>query len=222
MALNRIELLTLLAMLRLGDKAYGVTIYEEIQRIAGTDVSMAGVYSAVDRLERRGLVRPWRSEPRPERGGRARRHYDLTDAGRELVRQAAGGVVPPEPFQGGDRRREVFGESARLHEPDVVEPLAVAVSNRSQGFAKEPAGHRGPDLELDLRRELGERREDRRRPSGVSEAVRRDEGDQPAHRASLRSRLSEPILHDRSASLDESDREFAFRRPGMRRRSRWI
>ena len=38
MALNRIELLTLLAMLRLGDKAYGVTIYEEIQRIAGADV----------------------------------------------------------------------------------------------------------------------------------------------------------------------------------------
>jgi DNA-binding PadR family transcriptional regulator len=87
MALNRIELLTLLAILRLGEKAYGVTIYEDIQRIAGSDVSMAGVYSAVDRLERRGLVRPWRSEPRPERGGRARRHYDLTAAGRERVRQ---------------------------------------------------------------------------------------------------------------------------------------
>ena len=56
MALNRIELLTLLAILRLGEKAYGVTIYDEIQRIAGSDVSMAGVYSAVDRLERRGLV----------------------------------------------------------------------------------------------------------------------------------------------------------------------
>ena len=87
MALNRIELLTLLAILRLGEKAYGVTIYEEIQRIAGSDVSMAGVYSAIDRLERRGLVRAWRSEPRPERGGRARRHYDLTSPGRDLVKQ---------------------------------------------------------------------------------------------------------------------------------------
>jgi PadR family transcriptional regulator len=87
MALNRIELLTLLAILRLGEKAYGVTIYEEIQRIAGSDVSMAGVYSALDRLERRGLVRAWRSEPLPERGGRARRHYDMTAAGRDLVRR---------------------------------------------------------------------------------------------------------------------------------------
>ena len=86
MALNRIELLTLLAILRLGEKAYGVTIYEEIQRVAGSDVSIAGVYSAIDRLERRGLVRAWRSEPRPERGGRARRHYDVTAAGRDLVR----------------------------------------------------------------------------------------------------------------------------------------
>ena len=87
MALNRIELLTLLAILRLGEKAYGVTIYEEIQRVAGSDVSVAGVYSAIDRLERRGLVRAWRSEPRPERGGRARRHYGLTAAGRDLVKQ---------------------------------------------------------------------------------------------------------------------------------------
>lgn len=86
MALNRIELLTLLAVLRLGDKAYGVTIFEEIQRVAGSDVSIAGVYSAIDRLERRGLVRAWRSEPRPERGGRARRHYDVTATGRDLVR----------------------------------------------------------------------------------------------------------------------------------------
>jgi DNA-binding PadR family transcriptional regulator len=87
MALNRIELLTLLAVLRLGEKAYGVTIFEEIQRVAGPDVSIAGVYSAIDRLERRGLVRAWRSGPRPERGGRARRHYDVTATGRDLVRQ---------------------------------------------------------------------------------------------------------------------------------------
>ena len=87
MALNRIELLTALAILRLGANAYGVTIYEEILRVAGDDVSIAGVYSAIDRLERRGLVRAWRSEPRPERGGRARRHYDLTASGRDLVRR---------------------------------------------------------------------------------------------------------------------------------------
>jgi DNA-binding PadR family transcriptional regulator len=81
--------LTLLAIVRLGEKAYGVTIYDEIQRVAGSDVSMAGVYSAIDRLERRGFVRAWRSEPRPERGGRARRHYAVTASGRDLLRHDA-------------------------------------------------------------------------------------------------------------------------------------
>jgi DNA-binding PadR family transcriptional regulator len=87
MPLNRVELLALIAILRLGDEAYGVTIHDEIARSAGRSVSMAGVYSALDRLERQGLVRPWQSEPRAERGGRARRHYNLTAAGREHVRR---------------------------------------------------------------------------------------------------------------------------------------
>jgi DNA-binding PadR family transcriptional regulator len=81
------ELLSLVAVLRLRDEAYGVTIHEEIERAAGRAVSMAGVYAALDRLERRGLVRVWHSEPRPERGGRARRHYHLSPAGRQIIRR---------------------------------------------------------------------------------------------------------------------------------------
>jgi PadR family transcriptional regulator PadR len=86
-ALNHIELLALIAMIRLGDQAYGVTIHEEIERAAGRGVSVAGVYSALDRLEQRGFARVWHSEPRAERGGRARRHYGLTAAGRETVKR---------------------------------------------------------------------------------------------------------------------------------------
>lgn len=85
--LNQVELLALVSVLRLGDDAYGVTIHEEIERAAGRPVSMAGVYSALDRLDRRGLVRVWQSDPLPERGGRARRHYLLSPAGRQLVRR---------------------------------------------------------------------------------------------------------------------------------------
>ena len=85
--LNQMELLSLVAMLRLGEHAYGVTIHEEIERSVGRSVSMAGVYSALDRLEHRGLARIWHSEPRAERGGRSRRHYELTAAGREMVRR---------------------------------------------------------------------------------------------------------------------------------------
>lgn len=86
MPLKQIELFTLVAVLRLGDQAYGVSIHEETERVAGRGVSLAGVYSALDRLERQGLTRSWMSEPRAAQGGRARRHYELTAPGRELVR----------------------------------------------------------------------------------------------------------------------------------------
>jgi len=87
MPLNDLELLTLIAILRLGEGAYGVTIHEQIERTAGRSLSMAGVYNALDRLERQGLARAWHSEPRAERGGRARRLYALTAAGRERVKR---------------------------------------------------------------------------------------------------------------------------------------
>ena len=86
MAVKQIELFTLVAVLRLGEHAYGISIHEETERVAGRGVSLAGVYSALDRLERQGLTRSWMSEPRASQGGRARRHYELTAAGRELVR----------------------------------------------------------------------------------------------------------------------------------------
>lgn len=86
-ALNQTELLTLVSIARLGDTAYGVTIRQEIQDCTTRTVSLAAVYAALDRLEHQGLARPSLSEPRPERGGRARRYYALTAAGRSLVRR---------------------------------------------------------------------------------------------------------------------------------------
>ena len=87
MLVNHVEVLTLVAIARLGDGAYGVTIREDIGECAGRDVSMAAVYAALERLEHHGLVKTWMSEPRPERGGRARRHYHLTPAGRATLRR---------------------------------------------------------------------------------------------------------------------------------------
>ena len=84
--LHRLDVLALLALERLGDDAYGVTVSEDIASILGRDVSMAAVYAALDRLERRGLVRGSLSDPRPERGGRARRYFAPTRAGREALR----------------------------------------------------------------------------------------------------------------------------------------
>ena len=84
--LSRLELLALVALARLGDDGYGVTVQQEIATVTGREVSMAAIYAALDRLERGGLVRPWQSEPRPERGGRARRHFALTAAARAALR----------------------------------------------------------------------------------------------------------------------------------------
>ena len=80
-ALNDLEQFVLLALLRLGDDAYGVPIRAEIEERAGRAVSMAAVYAALDRMERAGLIAADLSEPLPERGGRARKHFRLTDAG---------------------------------------------------------------------------------------------------------------------------------------------
>jgi len=84
---HQVEPLALVAIARLQDDAYGVTIHEEIERVTGKPVSMAGVYSALDRLERQGLVDARYSAPQAERGGRARRLYALTGQGRAAVRR---------------------------------------------------------------------------------------------------------------------------------------
>jgi DNA-binding PadR family transcriptional regulator len=86
MALTSVETLILAALSNLGDDAYGVSVHDAIEQMAARPFSIAGVYSALDRMERAGLVRTFLSAPRAERGGRARRHYALTAAGR---RQAA-------------------------------------------------------------------------------------------------------------------------------------
>lgn len=85
---NETEQLVLLALVRLGEDAYGVPIRTEIEGRAGRAISLAAVYAALDRLEVRGHVRSWLSEPLAERGGRARKHFEITPAGARAVRDA--------------------------------------------------------------------------------------------------------------------------------------
>ena len=81
-----VELLTLLAVARIGDGAYGVVILDEIRTSSGREVSVAAVYAALERLDRHGLIRVSLSDPVPERGGRAKREYRLTPVGRTRLR----------------------------------------------------------------------------------------------------------------------------------------
>lgn len=87
-ALNDLEQLVLLALLRLGEEAYGVPIRAEIEGRAGRAVSMAAVYAALDRMRKNGLIESQMSEPLPERGGRARKFFRLTPAGAAALEEA--------------------------------------------------------------------------------------------------------------------------------------
>jgi DNA-binding PadR family transcriptional regulator len=62
-----------------------VSVHQEVCACAARQISVPAVYAALARLEQKGLICCWLSEPRPERGGRARRHYGLTAEGRRTV-----------------------------------------------------------------------------------------------------------------------------------------
>jgi len=78
----------LLALLRLREHAYGVTIAQELEEQTGREVVVASVYAALERLQERGLVTSSVGESTPERGGRAKRYFRITAAGIEEVRDA--------------------------------------------------------------------------------------------------------------------------------------
>ena len=87
MALGEFELLVLLAVLRLRDRAYGVPILEDIRDRTRRDVSRGSVYVTLDRLVRKGHLKSFLAEATPERGGRPKRYYELTPAGAAALRQ---------------------------------------------------------------------------------------------------------------------------------------
>ena len=86
--LGEFELLVLLAVLRLGDEAYAVAIVDEIGERTGRQVRRAAVYTALQRLETKGLVSTWLGDARAERGGKARRNVRVEAAGVVAIREA--------------------------------------------------------------------------------------------------------------------------------------
>ena len=86
--LGGFELLVLLALIRLGDEAYGVPISEAIEDSSGKEVAMGSVYITLERLEQKGLVSSRLGEPTAERGGRAKTYFHITAKGLREVRQA--------------------------------------------------------------------------------------------------------------------------------------
>ncbi len=84
--LGSFEHLVLLAVARLGQDGYGVTIRHEIERRTGRAVAAGAVYVTLDRLEEKGYVASWEGEATARRGGRAKRHFRLRPAGARALR----------------------------------------------------------------------------------------------------------------------------------------
>jgi PadR family transcriptional regulator PadR len=84
--LGELEQVLLYAVMRLGDAADGGAIREVIQERTGRVLSPGAIYTALDRLERRGFVRSQLGDPTPQRGGKRRRRYRLRPAGAAALR----------------------------------------------------------------------------------------------------------------------------------------
>ena len=89
-SLGQFEQVVLTAILALGENAYGVTIHAKVEELSRPrKVARGAVYATLDRMEDKGLIASWLSDPTPERGGRSRRHYRLEKSGEKALREAA-------------------------------------------------------------------------------------------------------------------------------------
>ena len=85
--------MVMLAIIRLGNDAYGVSISNEIEETTGSTVLLGSVYDALTRLQEKGLISSALGEATPERGGRAKRHYRETSKGLRIVRDTQQSLV---------------------------------------------------------------------------------------------------------------------------------
>src|SRR5215831_3208021 len=89
-SLGQFEQLVLTAILALREDAYGVTIHAKVEELARPKpVALGAIYVTLDRLEDKGMVASWLSDPSPERGGRARRCYRMEALGERALQESA-------------------------------------------------------------------------------------------------------------------------------------
>lgn len=86
--LGEFEELVLLSVRQLGEEAHGSAVQEVLAERAGREVTLGAIYAALDRAQRKGLADSWLGEPTAVRGGRAKRHYAVTDEGIEALEES--------------------------------------------------------------------------------------------------------------------------------------
>jgi DNA-binding PadR family transcriptional regulator len=87
-SVGELELVVLFVVLRLDEEAYGAAVRRDVEKRTGRDYSVGAIYASLRRLEDKGLVRSFESDPLPVRGGRSRRYFQPTTAGRAAIRKA--------------------------------------------------------------------------------------------------------------------------------------
>jgi DNA-binding PadR family transcriptional regulator len=88
-SIGNFEQIVLASILQCGDDAYGVTIHRAAENLSGSrSIALGAVYATLDRLEDKGLISSWLSDPTPERGGRSKRHYKLENSGERSLRDS--------------------------------------------------------------------------------------------------------------------------------------
>jgi PadR family transcriptional regulator len=87
-SLGQFEQTVVSAVLRCGHNAYGVSIHEAVEALSGRSVALGAVYATLGRLQDKGLISSWMSDSKPERGGRAKRHYKLEQGGERALRDS--------------------------------------------------------------------------------------------------------------------------------------
>src|SRR3989454_9237025 len=83
--LGEFEYLLITAAAGLGDNAYGAAIREEIEATTGRKCSFGALYTTIDRLETKGLLKTWMGDATPQRGGRAKRMVRVTSKGAQAA-----------------------------------------------------------------------------------------------------------------------------------------
>ena len=92
-SIGQLELAALLAVAHLDKEAYGLAVRRELAARIGRDYSVGAVYTTLQRLEDKGLLKSRTGDPLPIRGGRSRRHFVLTGAGTRALREAQRNAV---------------------------------------------------------------------------------------------------------------------------------
>ncbi|MBK7649834.1 MAG: PadR family transcriptional regulator [Flammeovirgaceae bacterium] len=86
--LGEFEELALLTIATLGDDAYGVSIQQDIETRCNRSISIGALHSTITRLEEKGFLKSWLGGATKERGGRSKRFYEITQAGKKAVAES--------------------------------------------------------------------------------------------------------------------------------------